>query len=199
MHFKRNNFIPPFFYFAFNTLRIPLESSDKVLECSPHWDFPKCLWWPLTICRQYSILQLSAAIVFSALATRSRLRLVVVGNNNRIYIWRKKDEAESRDCVCPPAQRRLSVMIWGCISHYGVGTITTVTRLLYPSWYKERWTVLLDTWVSLFSLNLVVTSSNGVLRSLRTSLTSPLVSLSSSKRWRHLCYDNVFLNLLFLK
>jgi hypothetical protein len=26
---------------------------------------------------------------------------VVVGNNNRIYIWRKKDEAESRDCVCP--------------------------------------------------------------------------------------------------
>jgi hypothetical protein len=40
---------------------------------------------------------------------------VVVGNNNRIYIWRKKDEAESRDCVCPPAQRRLSVMILGCI------------------------------------------------------------------------------------
>jgi hypothetical protein len=26
-----------------------LESSDKVLECSPHWDFPKCRWWPLTI------------------------------------------------------------------------------------------------------------------------------------------------------
>jgi hypothetical protein len=47
--------------------------------------------------------------------------------NNRIYIWRKKDEAESRDCVCPPAQRRLSVMIWGCISH-----------LLYPFGYKER-------------------------------------------------------------
>ena len=31
--------------------------------------------WPLTIYRQCSILQLSAAIVFSALATRSRLRL----------------------------------------------------------------------------------------------------------------------------
>jgi hypothetical protein len=38
---------------------------------------------------------------------------VVVVNNNRIYIWRKKDEAESRDCVCPPPQRTLSVMIWG--------------------------------------------------------------------------------------
>jgi hypothetical protein len=48
---------------------------------------------------------------------------VVVGNNNRIYIWRKKDEAESRDCVCSPAQKKLSVIIWGCISHYGVGTI----------------------------------------------------------------------------
>jgi hypothetical protein len=27
---------------------------------------------------------------------------VIVGSNNRIYIWRKKDETESRDCVCPP-------------------------------------------------------------------------------------------------
>ena len=53
-------------------------------------------------------------------------------------------------------------------------TFLFTTRLLYPSWYTERWTVLLDTWVSLFSLNLVVTSFNGVLRSLRTSLTSPL-------------------------
>jgi hypothetical protein len=43
---------------------------------------------------------------------------VVVGNNNRIYIWRKKDEAESRDCVSPPAQRKLSgdayhTTVWG--------------------------------------------------------------------------------------
>ena len=30
---------------------------------------------------------------------------VVVGNINRIYIWQKKDEAESIDCVCPPAQK----------------------------------------------------------------------------------------------
>jgi hypothetical protein len=51
-------------------------------------------------------------------------------------------------------------------------TFLFTTRLLYPSWYTERWTVLLDTWVSLFSLNLVVTSFNGVLRPLRTSLAS---------------------------
>ena len=48
---------------------------------------------------------------------------VIVGNNNRIYIW---DKADSRDCVCPPVQRKLTVMIWGCISHYGEGKITTV-------------------------------------------------------------------------
>jgi hypothetical protein len=63
-------------------------------------------------------------------------------------------------------------------------TFFFTTRLLYPSWYKERWTVLLDTRVSLFSLNFVVTSFNGVLLSLRTSLASTLVSLSSSKRRR---------------
>jgi hypothetical protein len=65
-------------------------------------------------------LKVSGTVIFSDESQ------VVVGNNNRIYIWRKKDAAESRDCVSPPAQRRLSVMIWECISHYGVGTITTV-------------------------------------------------------------------------
>ena len=62
---------------------------------------------------------------------------VVVGNNNRIYIWRKKYEAESRDCVCPPAQRRLSVMIWGCVSPYGVGTIMTVNGTINRHKYIE--------------------------------------------------------------
>jgi hypothetical protein len=62
---------------------------------------------------------------------------VVVGKNNQIYIWQKKDEAESRDCVCPPPQRTLSVMIWGCISHYDVGTITTVNGMINRHKYKS--------------------------------------------------------------
>ena len=53
---------------------------------------------------------------------------VRVGNNNPIYIWRKRDKAESRDYVCPPSQGKLSIMIWGCITNQGVGTITTVDK-----------------------------------------------------------------------
>ena len=40
-------------------------------------------------------------------------------------------------CVCPPAQRRLSVMIWGCISHYGMGTVTTVNGTINRHKYIE--------------------------------------------------------------
>ena len=49
----------------------------------------------------------------------------------------EKDDVESRDCVCPSAQRRLSMMIWGCISHYGVGTITTVNGMINRHKYIE--------------------------------------------------------------
>ena len=51
---------------------------------------------------------------------------VVLGENQRITIWRRKDEAVSPECVCPPAQRKVGVMISGCITDHGVGTITTV-------------------------------------------------------------------------
>ena len=43
-----------------------------------------------------------------------------------IYIWRHRDEDESPDCVCPTAKQKVSVMIWGCIAWYDVGTLTTV-------------------------------------------------------------------------
>lgn len=62
---------------------------------------------------------------------------VVIGSNNRVYIWRRKDEAESRDCVCPPAQRKFSVMIWVCITYFGVGTITTVKGMINRHKYIE--------------------------------------------------------------
>ena len=60
---------------------------------------------------------------------------VMVGNNNPIYIWRKRDKAKSRDCVCPPSQGKLSIMVWGCITNHSVGTITaedgTINRHKY--------------------------------------------------------------------
>jgi hypothetical protein len=38
---------------------------------------------------------------------------IVVGSNNRIYVWRKGDEVNRPDLVCRPSQRKVSVMIWG--------------------------------------------------------------------------------------
>ena len=52
---------------------------------------------------------------------------VVLDGNQRIYIRRRKDEAESPNCVCPPAQQKVAVMIWGFITWYGVGTINSGT------------------------------------------------------------------------
>ena len=62
---------------------------------------------------------------------------VRVGNNNPIYIWRKRDKAESRDYLCPPSQGKLSIMIWGCITNQGVGTITTVDGRINRHKYIE--------------------------------------------------------------
>lgn len=55
---------------------------------------------------------------------------IVVGNDNRIFVWRKKDEGYRPDCVCPRSQRKLSVMIWGCITYNGVGTICCVDGII---------------------------------------------------------------------
>ena len=62
---------------------------------------------------------------------------VVLGENQRIFIWRRKDEAESPDCMCPSAQRKVSVMIWGWITYHGVGTITTVDGTINRHKYIE--------------------------------------------------------------
>ena len=51
---------------------------------------------------------------------------VVLVAFERIFILRRKDEAESPDCVCLPAQRKVSVIILGSITCDGLGTITTM-------------------------------------------------------------------------
>lgn len=48
---------------------------------------------------------------------------IVIGQNNRVYVWRSSNEAYRPECMCPPYQRKVSVMIWGCITWYGVGTL----------------------------------------------------------------------------
>ena len=51
---------------------------------------------------------------------------VVIGNNGRVYVKRKKDEGYRPDLIPSRANRKFSVMIWGCICWAGVGTLTKV-------------------------------------------------------------------------
>ena len=51
---------------------------------------------------------------------------IVIGQNNHVYVWRSSNEAYHPECMCPPYQRKVSVMIWGCITWYGVGTLCKV-------------------------------------------------------------------------
>ena len=51
---------------------------------------------------------------------------IVAGSSNRINVWRKGDEVNRPDLVCRPSQRKVSVMIWGCLSFSGIGTLTDV-------------------------------------------------------------------------
>ena len=77
---------------------------------------------------------------------------IVLGTNNRVYIWRKDDEKYNPHLVCSRSERKISLMIWGCI-YDGVGTLTAVEgntnsakyidilgKKLWPvvAWYIER-------------------------------------------------------------
>jgi hypothetical protein len=55
---------------------------------------------------------------------------IMLGNNNKVYVWRKPNERLRPECLGELGDRertcRVSVMFWGCISHHGVGTLTPV-------------------------------------------------------------------------
>jgi transposase len=51
---------------------------------------------------------------------------VVVGGDNRVYVWRKQSEGYRPDLIPSTKNRKFSVMIWGCICWEGVGTVTRV-------------------------------------------------------------------------
>jgi hypothetical protein len=51
---------------------------------------------------------------------------VVIGNNHRVYVWRRANEAYLPQCMYPSRKRRVAVMVWGCITYDGVGTLCLV-------------------------------------------------------------------------
>ena len=67
---------------------------------------------------------------------------IVIGNDNRVYICRKGDETFQPDCICPGVNRKISVMIWVCISYNGVGTLTKVDGTINATKYFQIWTAV---------------------------------------------------------
>ncbi len=72
---------------------------------------------------------------------------VELGNNNRVYIWRKPGEEWLPQCVCPPSQVKVSLMVWACITWNGVGTLTVVNGNINVQKYidtldSELWPVI---------------------------------------------------------
>lgn len=75
----------------------------------------------------------------------------VIGNNRKVYIWRKGDETGLPDCISPCIQRKISAMLWGCFSFNGVGTLSKVNGTIHSDKYIEildnnyiLWTIMLQ-------------------------------------------------------
>ena len=51
---------------------------------------------------------------------------IVIGQNNRAYVWRTAHEAYRPECMTAECVPKVSVMIWGCITWNGVGTLCQV-------------------------------------------------------------------------
>lgn len=62
---------------------------------------------------------------------------VVIGNDKRVYVWRKSGEGYRPDLVSSNKQKTLKVMIWGCICWHGVGTLARVNGNINAEKYEE--------------------------------------------------------------
>ena len=51
---------------------------------------------------------------------------IVIGQKNRVYVWRTAHEAYRPECTTAECVPKVSVMIWGCITWYGVSTLCQV-------------------------------------------------------------------------
>jgi hypothetical protein len=66
-----------------------------------------------------------------------RTTRLIVGENNRIFIWRKPGEEWLPQCLSPGCKAKMSLMIWVCVTFNGVGTLTTVNGNINAAKYIE--------------------------------------------------------------
>lgn len=65
---------------------------------------------------------------------------VVIGSDNRVLIWRKRDEGYRPDLLTPKSSNNkkvIKVMIWGCVTWHGVGTLAKVSGNINAQKYEE--------------------------------------------------------------
>ena len=62
---------------------------------------------------------------------------IIVDENNRVFVWRKPGEEWLPQCLSPDCNAKMSLMIWGCITFNGVGTLTTVNGNINAAKYIE--------------------------------------------------------------
>jgi len=62
---------------------------------------------------------------------------VVIGQDNKVYVWRRATEVRRPQCVGGGRNRKISVMFWGCISYFGVGILLPVDGHIDSQKYIE--------------------------------------------------------------
>ena len=72
---------------------------------------------------------------------------IVLGTNNRVYIWRKNDKKYNPHLICSRSEQKISLIIWGCICYDGVETLTAVEGNINSAKYidvldKKLWPVV---------------------------------------------------------
>jgi hypothetical protein len=62
---------------------------------------------------------------------------IIVGENKRVFVWRKPGEECLPQCLSSGCKAKMSLMIWGCITFNGVGTLATVNGNINDAKYIE--------------------------------------------------------------
>lgn len=79
-------------------------------------------------------LQWTAAYHWSSIIFSDKTKIML--GNNKIYVWRKQTRGlgvrGDRETTC-----RVSVMFWGCITFYGVGTLKAIEGKMSSNKYID--------------------------------------------------------------
>ena len=72
---------------------------------------------------------------------------IVLGTSNRVYIWWKDDEKYNPHLSWSRSERKISLLIWGCICYDGVSPLTAVEGNINSGKYidyldKNLWPVV---------------------------------------------------------